>query len=108
MRRENEYQAYLIKEIKRRLPGCTILKNDANYMQGILDLLILHCDRWAMLEVKASADAKLQPNQAYYVEKFGEMSFAAFIYPENEKEVLDALQQTLQSCGVRRTRVSQR
>jgi hypothetical protein len=45
-----------------------------------------------MLEVKASADAPEQPNQEYYVNSLDAMSFAAFIYPENEEEVLDDLQ----------------
>lgn len=101
--KENEYQALLIKKIEALLPGCLILKNDANYRQGILDLLILHNDRWAMLEVKASATAPHRPNQDYYVDRFSQMSFAAFVYPENEKEILNALQQALQH---RRTRVA--
>lgn len=107
-KKENAYQADLIKEIKRRLPGCYILKNDPNYLQGVLDLLILHNDRWAMLEVKMSATAKHQPNQDYYVQQFGSMSFASFIYPENETEVLDALQHALQNRNGRVSRVSKR
>lgn len=95
-KRENAYQADLIKEIKRRLPGCFILKNDANYLQGVPDLLVLYNDKWAMLEVKMAADADLQPNQGYYVDQLGQMSFASFIYPENEEDVLDALQHSLQ------------
>ncbi len=50
-----------------------------------------------MLEVKAFEDAPEQPNQAYYIEMFNDMSFAAFIYPENETEVLDELQQAFKS-----------
>lgn len=93
---ESVYQAKLIKEIKSRFPGCFVLKNDAGYQQGILDLLILYKKRWAMLEVKMSGDAPFQPNQIYYIDLFNDMSFAAAIYPENEQEVLDELQQTFQ------------
>jgi hypothetical protein len=50
-----------------------------------------------MLEVKASEDAPLRPNQGYYVRKLNDMSFAAIIYPENEKEVLAALQEAFAS-----------
>lgn len=92
---ERSYQAYLIKRIYELFPACFVLKNDSGYLQGIPDLLILHGDRWAALEVKASFDAPTQPNQEYYISQMDRMSFAAFIYPENEEEVLDALQQAL-------------
>ena len=86
--------------------GCVILKNDADYLQGIPDILILYRDTWAMLEVKRSPTEKVQPNQEWYIEELNEMSFAAFIYPENEGDVLDALQQTF---GTKRsTRVPKR
>lgn len=101
--RESVYQTYLIKRIKNILPGCIILKNDTDYLQGIPDLLILFRRRWAALEVKASARSPEQPNQSWYIEAMDDMSFAAFIYPENEEEVLDDLQQALRPR--RRTRV---
>ena len=41
-----------------------------------------------------SANEPYQPNQEYYLEQFGQMSFAAMICPENEKDVLDALQRS--------------
>jgi hypothetical protein len=82
----------LIKKLRALFPGCVILKNDTDYLQGIPDLTILYRDRWAVLEVKASADSDEQPNQRYYVEMMNELSFAAFIYPENEEEVLSGLQ----------------
>jgi hypothetical protein len=90
---ETEYQAKLIKKLYKLFPGCVVVKNDPLYQQGILDLMILHGPNWASLEVKASAGSRHRPNQAHFVTKLDEMSFAAFIYPENESEVLDALQQ---------------
>jgi len=90
---ENAFQAKLIRKLKKLFPGCEILKNDAGYRQGILDLTILWKRYWAMLEVKDSATARERPNQGYYVRKLNDMSFAAFIYPENEEEVLAALQE---------------
>lgn len=92
---ENEYAAALKKRIEALLPGCEILKNDANLRQGILDWTILHGKKWAMLEVKAHAKAKERPNQDYFLKKFAKMGFAAKIYPENEEEVLAALQKAL-------------
>lgn len=94
--RENDYQQELIKKIKARIPGCTVLKNDPNYIQGIPDLTVMYRGRGAMLEVKASEKSKERPNQRYFVDLFNESeTFAAFIYPENEEEVLRALEQSL-------------
>jgi hypothetical protein len=102
---ENRYQAKLIRKLKQRFPGCIITKTDTSYQQGFPDLILLWRNFWAALEVKASVNATSQPNQEHYVERLGEMSFAAFIYPENEEEVLNALQQAFESP--RRARVSQ-
>lgn len=94
---ENKFQSELIKEIKEKFPGCIVMKNDAAYIQGIPDLLILHKDKWASLECKKSSNAKRQPNQQYYVDKMDEMSFARFISPENKEAVLNELQQSFES-----------
>ena len=94
-RLERDFQAKLIKELKVMFKGCIIVKNDPNYIQGIPDLLILYNDRWAALEVKKSEHAHHQPNQEYYVDLMDQLSFAAFIYPENKEEILYELQQAL-------------
>jgi hypothetical protein len=92
-RRENSYQAELIKRLEARFPHCLILKNDEQYRQGIPDLTVLYGSRYALLEVKRSSTEAAEPNQEYYVDLVNDMgSFAAFIFPENEAEVLDALQ----------------
>jgi hypothetical protein len=88
---ENRFQAKLIKEIKKKFPGCVVLKNDPTYIQGFPDLLILFGNHWACLEVKKSSTAKHRPNQDLWIKKLSKMSFAAFIWPENKKEVLDAM-----------------
>jgi hypothetical protein len=94
---ESQYQRKVIDKIKKLFPGCVVLKNDSQYIQGILDWTILYGACWAALEVKASRSASSQPNQGYYVAKLDAMSFAAYIYPENEEEVLSALQQAFES-----------
>jgi hypothetical protein len=103
---ERDYQARLVKELHSRFPGCVILKNDPDYLQGIPDLVIFYEDKWAFLEVKASERAPIQPNQVYYVRLLDEMSFAAFIYPSNEETVLSDLQRAFEIRG--NTRVSKR
>lgn len=94
---EREYQAKLIKRIKELLPGCIVMKNDPEYIQGIPDLTVLYHNKWATLEVKREKNAKHRPNQDYYVGMMDEMSFSKFIYPENEEEVLIELQSALRS-----------
>lgn len=87
---ESDYQADLIKTIKNDLgtDDLDILKNDADYRQGIPDLLIVYKDRHAYLEAKISESAPHRPNQDFYIEKAKRNSFGAFIYPENQEQVL--------------------
>ena len=96
-KKESQFQRELIKEIKETFPGCVVLKNDPNYIQGMPDLTILHGDRWAVLEVKRDNGAHHQPNQDYYVGMLDGMSFSSFVYPENKEEVLHGLQQAFRS-----------
>lgn len=96
---ENEYQRKLIRKLRAMFPGCVVIKNDPEYQQGFPDLTIFFGRCWAALEVKAEANAKEQPNQRYFVEQLDGMSYAAFIYPENEAEVLVALQQAFAVSG---------
>lgn len=100
MKNENKFQRDLIKDLKKQYPGCIILKNDPNYIQGVPDLTIFYEDKWATLECKKSRDAKHQPNQDTYVEQMNNMSFSRFIYPENKEEVLHELQQAFKPSGV--------
>lgn len=94
---ERDFQRGLIKELKDRYPGCIVLKNDANYKSGIPDLTILYKDFWAALEVKASEKEAFKKqtgtraNQPRYVKRLNEMSFAAYIFPENKEVILHEL-----------------
>lgn len=92
MLKESKIQKDFIDEIKTRFPGAIVLKNDPSYIQGIPDLLVLHNNHWAGLEVKEDANAIHQPNQDYYVEQMNRMSFGRFIYPENKNSVLDEME----------------
>lgn len=94
-KRENKFQAELIKDLKSRFPGCMVLKNDPDYIQGIPDLTILYGKRWATLECKRSESATHRPNQEYYVDKMNSMSYSRFIFPENKEAILDELQSAL-------------
>jgi hypothetical protein len=95
---ESAFQAELIKELEALYPECIILKNDAQLRTGIPDLIVLYKNKWVMLEVKAAWNSDHQPNQDYYIDKCDDMSFGAFIYPENKEAILDAIQQTFRSA----------
>ena len=94
---ESKFQSDLRKELEERFPGCLVLKNDPNYIQGIPDLTVLYKDKWATLECKDAENAPARPNQPYYVGEMDKMSFSRFIYPENKEEVLDELQRAFES-----------
>ncbi len=86
---ERDFQLKLMRELKDLFPGAIVFKLEAK--QGLPDIMILNGNRWASLECKVSADAHHQPNQDYYVRRMNDMSFSAFIYPENKAEVMKAL-----------------
>lgn len=89
---EGDFQNKLRKELEKRFDGCIVLKNDPNYIQGVPDLLVLYKDKWAALECKVDEKAHRQPNQHYYVKTMNDMSYAAFVYPDNMEEVLNEIQ----------------
>lgn len=90
---ERDYQKKLVKKLKDTFPGCIVVKNDAQLKQGIPDLLVLFNDKWAALEVKKSDRASHRPNQDYNVERMNDMSYAAFIFPENEEKIFSELKE---------------
>jgi hypothetical protein len=101
---ESKFQAKLIEELESIFEGCIILKNDANYIQGFPDLLILYNNTWAALECKQKAESRYQPNQEYYLEVLDKMSYASVIWPEIKEEVLNELQHAFRHRGP--TRIS--
>lgn len=99
---ENRFKTLLVRELKALFPGCIIIHPDPDEIQGIPDLIILYKDKWAALEGKRSAISTHRPNQDYYVELMKDMSYAAFIYPENKEKILYELQQTFKPRGAAR------
>ena len=89
---ENTFKQKLIADIKRRFPGAIVVHLNPSERQGIPDLLVLYKERWAALEGKKSKNAHHRPNQDYYVDLMNKMSYAAFVYPENEEVILNELQ----------------
>lgn len=98
---ESVYQAELKKRIIKRFgeDRTRVVKNDPNLpgQQGIPDLTVFIGPKWFLLEVKASAKSKMRPNQEYWVQKWAQQTFCSFIYPENEEEVLNAMERSLEA-----------
>jgi hypothetical protein len=92
---ESVFQKALIRKIQKLYPSAIILKNDANYIQGIPDWLILEGSHWAAFDAKASSRSTHRPNQEYYIRKMNGMSLADFVYPENAEAFLNELYKTL-------------
>jgi len=94
--KESVFQAHLIRELKDRLPGCIVMKNDSGHNQGIPDISVLYGPRYGMLECKRSLNASHQPNQDYYIDLINRMGgFARFVCPENKEAVIDELESAL-------------
>jgi len=96
---ENVFQSKVIKEIKKRFPGCIVLKNDPKYLHGFPDLTILYSGLYYVLEVKKSKNdylksLKAQKNQAYYISK---LVNATYIYPEIKEDVMNAMEKTFRT-----------
>jgi hypothetical protein len=97
---EGKYKTELRKRIEARFPGTIVLKNDEQLLPGIFDLVILWGPWYAAVEVKRNRDAPYRPNQEYYLDEVRRRGGLAFtIYPENEEEVLDEIQQSFEACG---------
>ena len=105
MTAESKFKHDFHQELEDIFPGCVIVHNDPTLFPGIPDTTIFWGGQWAMLEFKKSAKASKQPNQEYWVNVLNEMSFAAFVCPENRNEVLDALQRSF--WPTREARISQ-
>lgn len=88
---ENKFKTKLCNYLSKTYPGCIITHNDPTETQGIPDITVLYGKKWIMLEGKKTGTASHRANQDYYVEHANKMSFARFIYPENEKEVLNEI-----------------
>lgn len=103
---ESDFKSDTLQDIRDLLPGCEILHNDANYIQGIPDTLVVYGPNYGFLEFKRATNSSKRVNQEYYIDKFNKMSYASFINPENKEAVLNELQSALghprDSCAPKR------
>lgn len=96
VKKESTFQTEFKRALEDEFEGCIVLKTMAGFRQGSPDLFMLWGDQWAAFELKRANNAAQQQNQDYYVRELNEMSFAAFVSPENMEEVLDDLHRSLE------------
>lgn len=91
MVKESDFQAKVIKQLKAM--GLTVVKNQAGpgVPTGFPDITAFGEGIYFCLECKASARAKKQPRQDYWINKLNEWSYAAFIYPSNYDKVMSEI-----------------
>jgi len=90
---EATFKARFIERLRCRLRGVDldIIHNTTGNSKP--DLIILGSPNWAALEFKKTARSKTRPNQPYHVERMNAKSYARFVYPTIEEEVLDELEE---------------
>ena len=93
---ESAFQHEVIRELKRRWPGCIVMKNATGAKDGFPDLTVYIGRIWAMLECKRCKSAPHRPNQDWWVDHLNKMGFARFIYPENRRSVMKDLERYVQ------------
>lgn len=103
---ENIFKGRFIARLKKAFPDIIVIRGDPSRIQGLPDHIFLYHETWFALEFKRGHDAKHRPNQDYWVDRLNHLSFARFVYPENEEEVFDDISRALSIC--RETRIFER
>lgn len=101
---ESAYKPQLMARIATRFARFGEVRfqhNDPNMpgSQGIPDLTVFIGPTWSLLEVKRSEKSKKRPNQDYWIDYWSKTAFTAVIHPQNEEEVLNALERSLEAGG---------
>lgn len=104
---ESAYKPQLMARIATRFARFGEVRfqhNDPNApeSQGIPDLTVFIGPTWSLLEVKRSEKSKKRPNQDWWIEHYGKITFTSLIHPQNEEEVLNALERSLEAGGTAR------
>jgi len=93
--RERKFEDALITKIKEKFQDVILITNDG--YQSRPDILILFKGGWAVLQIKKSKNSFPLPSQKIWMEMLSDIAcFASWVYPENEKEVLEHLEIALE------------
>ncbi len=89
---ESDFKVVFTDALAEAFPEGLLIRGNAATRQGLPDWLLLCGRNWAAFELKRSPKAIRQPNQEYYVQELNKMSYAAFVTPENYREVIREVQ----------------
>jgi hypothetical protein len=93
---ESVFKTRFKRTLKREFPGCLVITTDPSNDRSLPDTIFLYQGFWAGLEFKASETSSVRPNQLYKVDNMNSMSFGRFVFPENEREVLNELKRAIE------------
>lgn len=80
---ESDIQGKVIKEIITEFPTAIVMKNDARYLQGVPDFVVLYHNVWILIEFKQRGKSSYRPNQEYYLDLAKRWSFGYTIHKDN-------------------------
>lgn len=91
--RESNFRTEFLKRVKDLRPNEIFVEfADPHRINGIPDVIIFYRDKHVRLETKKSSDASKRKHQNYYIDLFNSFGvYSAFLSPENEEEVFNAI-----------------
>ena len=89
---EATFRTKWLNKFKKLSPDIFIEFADPKRKNGIPDVIIFYKKKYARLETKRSKNASKRLHQQYYIDYFNSQGiYAAFLTPENQEEVYNAL-----------------
>lgn len=95
--KESKFKKQFQSKLEERTKGIDLDFFNWQGSRSRPDMIILGTNVWATLEFKRSKNASAQPNQDYHIDRLAKKGYARFVYPENEEEVLDDLEELFTS-----------
>lgn len=89
---ESDLKRRFLEKLRERLVG-TDIDIYVTTSRSKPDIALLGSPKWATLEFKKDREASHQPNQNYHVYRMNQKSYSRFVYPDNEEEILDELEE---------------
>lgn len=94
---ESKFKKQFVSKLRDILPFVEFFEPDPERTRSAPDMLVVGRRTWAALEFKRSKDATHRANQDRNIERLNKLGYATFVYPENEMEVLNDLEELFTS-----------